>query len=53
MMYGNRLLRRIFESEREEVIQRWRKLSTDVLHNMNGEITEKRSCTDVSGKALA
>jgi hypothetical protein len=34
-MYKNRVLRRIFESKRDEVTEGWRKLHSKGLHNLN------------------
>jgi hypothetical protein len=34
-MFENRILRRIFESKREEVIGGWRKLHDEELYNLN------------------
>jgi hypothetical protein len=34
MVFENRLLRRIFESKRDEVMGRWRKLHNEELHDL-------------------
>jgi hypothetical protein len=33
-VYGNRVLRKIFGTKREEVVGGWRKLHNEVLHNL-------------------
>jgi hypothetical protein len=33
-MYENRVLRRIFGLKREEVVEDWRRLHNEVLHNL-------------------
>jgi hypothetical protein len=35
-MFGNRVLRKIFGPERDEVIGGWRKLHNEDLHNLYG-----------------
>jgi hypothetical protein len=34
-VFENRVLRRMFESERDELTEGWRKLHNDGLHNLN------------------
>jgi hypothetical protein len=42
-VYENRVLRRIFGPKREEVVEGWRRLHNEELHNFSGMIKSMRT----------